>query len=79
MTARRLALDATVASLHARADAAWRDPAAAAAQWADAGAIDERLLRHAVHGAFWEALAAARVTLLVTREYEHLVMALTAA
>ncbi|HLY37587.1 MAG TPA: DUF4915 domain-containing protein [Candidatus Binatia bacterium] len=78
MTARRLALDAGVASLHARADAAWRHPAAAAVQWANAGAIDERLLRHVVHGAFWEALAAERVTLLVTREYEHLVLALHA-
>jgi hypothetical protein len=66
------------ATLHARADAAWRDPAAAAVQWSDAAAVDERLLRHTVHGAFWETLAAHRLTLLVTREYEHLVIGLHA-
>jgi uncharacterized protein (TIGR03032 family) len=66
------------ATLHARADAAWRDPAAAALQWSDAAAVDERLLRHTVHGAFWETLAAHRLTLLVTREYEHLVIGLHA-
>jgi uncharacterized protein (TIGR03032 family) len=66
------------AGLHARADAAWRSPVAAATGWALADAVDERLLRHTAHGAFWETLAAQGVTLLVTREYEHLVIALHA-
>src|SRR5262249_8374294 len=52
------------AGLHARADAAWRSPVAAATGWALADAVDERLLRHAAEGAFWETLAALDVTLL---------------
>jgi len=67
------------ARLHARADAAWRDPQAVVALWPDAGGIDERLLRHRTRGRFWETLAEAGVTLLVTREYEHFVLALHAA
>ena len=62
----------------ARHDAAWRDPAAVAVQWADAGAVDPRLLAHRTRGAFWDVLAEHRLTLLVTREYEHLVLALHA-
>jgi uncharacterized protein (TIGR03032 family) len=64
--------------LHARADGAWRDPRAVAALWPDGGAIDDRLFRSTTRGAFWETLADAGVTLLVTREYEHLVLALHA-
>jgi uncharacterized protein (TIGR03032 family) len=64
--------------LRARHDAEWRDPAAVAAQWADAGGVDARLLKHRVRGGWWEALAEAGVTLLVTREYEHLVLAMQA-
>ncbi len=60
----------------ARLDAAWRDPLAVAAQWAEAGAVDERLLEHRVRGDFWDVLAERRITLLVTREYEHLLVAL---
>lgn len=66
------------AALHGRQDAAWRDPVAVVSQWADAAAADERLLRGTAHGAFWHTLAAHRLTLLVTREYEHLVIALHA-
>lgn len=64
--------------LHARADAAWRDPHTVAALWPDAGAVDDRLFRQTVRGAFWETLADLGVTLLVTREYEHLLLALHA-
>jgi len=69
----------TSAALRARHDAAWRDPVQVATHWADAGAVDPRLLRHTVRGAFWDTLAAHRLTLLVTREYEHLVIALGAS
>jgi uncharacterized protein (TIGR03032 family) len=62
-------------ALHA---AEWREPALTASPWQDAAAIDARLLRHEASGAWWDVLAAAGITLLVTREYEHLVMALRA-
>ena len=64
--------------LRARHDAAWRDPAQVASQWSEAGAVDPKLLRATVRGRFWETLAATRATLLVTREYEHFVLALRA-
>ena len=69
----------TLDALRARHDAVWRDPAAVASQWEQAGRIDRRLLEHRVHGRFWETLAVADVTLLVSREYEHLLLALRAA
>jgi uncharacterized protein (TIGR03032 family) len=39
--------------------------------------VPPRLLDHAAQGAWWETLEEAAITLLVTREYEHLVIALT--
>lgn len=57
----------------------WRDPASVVAQWAEAGALDPALLEAHVSGPWWELLEAAGTTLLVTREYEHLVLALGAA
>ena len=69
---------ALAASLHAAHDRDWRTPSAVATQWGAADAVDPRLLRATVRGAFWETLAAQRLTLLVTREYEHLVVALHA-
>jgi uncharacterized protein (TIGR03032 family) len=65
-------------AMWARHHAEWRDPAQIASQWQDAAETDPLLLRHAVQGAWWEALATTGITLLVTREYEHLVMALSA-
>jgi uncharacterized protein (TIGR03032 family) len=64
--------------LHARHDAAWRDPAEVASLWPHTGTIDGRLLHHTVRGAWWETLAAHGLTLLVSREYEHLLMAMRA-
>lgn len=69
----------TLDALRARHDAVWRDPAAVASQWEQAGEVDPRLLVHRVRGAFWETLADAGVTLVVSREYEHLLLALGAA
>lgn len=65
-------------ALHGAHDRAWRDPVAVATHWSDAAGVDARLLDHTVHGAFWETLAAHRLTVLVTREYEHLLIALHA-
>ena len=56
--------------------AEWRDPACVVAQWAEAGAVDPALLETQITGPWWEILAAAGVTLLVSREYEHLLLGL---
>jgi len=65
--------------LHAEADGAWRSPRAVPSLWPAADDVDERLLKHTERGAFWDTLADAGVTLLVTREYEHLLLALHAS
>ena len=64
--------------LWTRHDAEWRDPAQVISQWQEASEVDPRLLRHTVRGDWWETLAMSGVTLLVTREHEHLVIALRA-
>lgn len=56
-----------------------RDPAQIAGLWTEAGSVDPRLLDYDVQGDWWELLAACGITLLVTREYEHLVMAIHAS
>ncbi len=63
-------------ALWARHNAEWRDVAQIASQWDAAAQVDERLLEFTVQGTWWETLAATKKTLLVTREYEHLLMAL---
>lgn len=63
--------------LWAQHDAAWRDPAQIASQWREATDLEPRLLDHVARGSWWETLDAAGITLLVTREYEHLVIAIT--
>ena len=56
-----------------------RDPAQIVAHWSLAGNVDPRLLEYDVQGEWWDMLAACGITLLVTREYEHLVMAIQAS
>jgi uncharacterized protein (TIGR03032 family) len=60
-------------------DRRWRDSAQIISQWGEATAIDPGLLRWRASGEWWEILAASGLTLLVTREYEHLVLALGTA
>jgi uncharacterized protein (TIGR03032 family) len=55
---------------------AWRDPLAVIAQWSDLGAADPELLAVRARGGWWDALAAAKVTLIASREYEHLLLAI---
>lgn len=55
----------------------WRDSMQVISHWKEASEVDPRLLRHRVRGAFWETLERLGVTLLITREYEHLLMALS--
>jgi uncharacterized protein (TIGR03032 family) len=56
--------------------ALWRDPAEVISLHAAAAGIDKRLLAGTTRGDFWGLLQALRVTLLVSREYEHFVMGL---
>jgi uncharacterized protein (TIGR03032 family) len=65
-------------ALWARHNAEWRDMAQITSQWEEAASVDARLMAFTVQGAWWETLADAGITLLVTREYEHLVMGLSA-
>jgi uncharacterized protein (TIGR03032 family) len=65
-------------ALWSRHHAEWRDPAQIASQWQEATETDPQLLRYMVRGAWWGTLEKSGVTLLVTREYEHLVMAMRA-
>jgi uncharacterized protein (TIGR03032 family) len=58
-------------------DAEWHDPAQVISGWSDAGRRDPDLLKFRIKGAWWEVLAEHEITLLVTREYEHLVIALS--
>src|SRR5262252_5288416 len=65
-------------ALWSKHDQEWRNPAQVVSQWRDAAAVDPRLLRYTTRGAWWDTLAASGVTLLISREYEHLVVAMRA-
>ena len=56
----------------------FRDPAEVVSYWQEARRIEPKLLEWETHGRWWEILAELRITLLVTREYEHLVLAMCA-
>ncbi len=66
---------------HDRRDAAhgaeWRDPAGVVAQWSDAGTADPELLAMRARDGWWDALSASGATLIVSREYEHLLLAIS--
>lgn len=65
-------------ALWARHHAEWRDPAQICSQWQEASETDPKLLQHRVKGDWWNLLESCGITLLVTREYEHLVIAINA-
>jgi uncharacterized protein (TIGR03032 family) len=71
--AARSALD----DLWAHHNGLWRDSRQVVSQWRDVEGTDPALLAWRTRGEWWETLARARTTLLVTREYEHLVVALS--
>jgi uncharacterized protein (TIGR03032 family) len=60
-----------------RQNGEWRDPACVVAQWADVGRPDPALLQAETIGPWWDIIAEDGVTLLVSREYEHTVLALS--
>ena len=67
-----------LAKLWARHSADWRDTAQVASQWREAAGLDPRLLEYRASPGWWRTLADLRLTLLVTRESENLVIAASA-
>jgi uncharacterized protein (TIGR03032 family) len=59
------------------ANRAWRHPGQVVGCWDGAVEPDPAMLRYQTSGAFWESVEAAGITLLVTREYEHLLIAMS--
>jgi uncharacterized protein (TIGR03032 family) len=53
-----------------------RDPHQIVSQWREAAEVDPLLLTHRARGDWWDVLERTGLTLFVTREYEHLVLAL---
>jgi uncharacterized protein (TIGR03032 family) len=71
--------DETLARMWARHSAEWRDAAQICSQWDNAAALDPRVLEHRASRGWWRVLDDLGITLLVTREYENLVMAMSVA
>jgi uncharacterized protein (TIGR03032 family) len=65
-------------SLWAEQAQAWRDPTAVVGWREPPPTVDSSTLRARVRGSFWEALEALGLTLIVTREYENLLVAISA-
>jgi len=68
-----------LAGMWTRHAAEWRDTAQVSSQWREAVATDPRLLESRATKGWWPTLQQLGITLFVTREYEHLVLALTGA
>ena len=77
MTLSRKHLPQEKEDIWSKQNAAWRDPAQITAQWMGADSISDEMLSYRVTGHWWDILDATGSTLLVTREYEHLVLAMT--
>lgn len=63
--------------LWTRHSEAWRDNSQILSHWQDAAAIDPILLESQVTGDFWGVLKRLDITLLVGREYEHLLLGMS--
>lgn len=68
----------TKEELWARHDQGWRDPAQVISQWEGAHRLDRRLLHYTVKGDWWDLLHQLGTCLLISREYEHLMISLGA-
>jgi hypothetical protein len=64
------------AALHRSQDRTWRDPGRVIDTPFESSPADPRLFEHQVRGPWWDILAECGITLLVTREHEHLALAL---
>lgn len=58
--------------------AEWRAPAQITSQWREAPSLDPQLLETRVSHGWWPLIQELGITLLATREYEHLIMAMSA-
>ncbi|HEV3142612.1 MAG TPA: DUF4915 domain-containing protein [Gemmataceae bacterium] len=56
-----------------------RDPHQIVCQWQEATQVDPALLRFCTRGPWWDVLEETGQTLIISREYEHLVLALSVA
>ncbi len=65
-------------AIWAKHAAEWREPAQIVSHWRAADRVDPALLQSKADGKWWDVLAEKGITLLVSREYEHLVMAMYA-
>ncbi len=68
--------DSTSDRLWERLNGEFRDPAEILGYWQELGRIDPRTLVSHAEGAWWDILEELDICLLVTREYEHLLVAL---
>lgn len=57
----------------------WRHPAQITGAWWDGGRVDRTLLAARARGPWWDLLAGLGVSLVVSREYEHLLLTLGGA
>ncbi len=55
----------------------WRDPFQVLGLWSEADQVNRQLLQSQVEGDWWGVLETTKMTLLVSRECEHLLMALS--
>ena len=69
--------DNRLADMWTRHAAEWRDTAQVCSQWREAADTDPRLLESRASKGWWSTLEKLGITLFVTREYEHLVLALS--
>jgi uncharacterized protein (TIGR03032 family) len=58
-------------------DSAWRSPPQVISLWQDADQVSKESLQYTIYGDWWDILRELRSTIIVTREYEHLLMALS--
>lgn len=73
----RLPKKRALETLWQRHDSDWRSPSGIVNQSPNAPSVDPDLLRFRATDAWWGILEATQATLFVTREYEHLVIAMT--
>ena len=66
-------------ALWSRHNAAWRETAQISSQWQDAADTDPLLLKCKTKGDWWGVLERLKITLIVGREYEHLLIGLSNA
>lgn len=69
--------ESTSDRLWERLNEEFRDPTEILGYWQDLGRIDPRTLASHTEGAWWDILRELDIVLLVTREYEHLFVAVT--